>query len=501
MASTRASGVLLHPTSLPGPYGIGDIGPEAMRWIDFLAESGCALWQVLPHGPTSFGDSPYQCFSAFAGNPFLISPDGLLADGLLTAGDLDPLPPFPSGLVDYGAVIPWKIDMVGRAYHRFRARAPGPLAEAFADFQEANRDWLDDFALFMVIKDGHGGCPWWEWPLPLRSRDPVALAEVRQSGAEGIRRHAFGQFLFFRQWDAMRSHARRRGIQIIGDIPIFVAYDSSDVWASPGLFHLDRLGALTCVAGVPPDYFSPTGQLWGNPLYRWDVHRDTGYRWWLERFRSTMKMVDIIRLDHFRGFDAYWEIPAGLSTAEIGRWAPGPGAEFLQAMADGLGSLPLIAEDLGRITPAVEELRDSFDLPGMKILQFAFASGPDDGFLPHNYPVNCVAYTGTHDNDTTLGWYLTAPAGEQDLCRRYLETDGREIAWQMVRAVWSSVARIAVAPLQDLLGLGTEARMNYPGRLGGNWAWRMSAHALDDSLRERLSELNYLYGRGTISPA
>lgn len=517
MKFERASGVLLHPTSLPGRYGIGDLGPSAIQFIDWLADSGCNLWQVLPLGPTGYGDSPYQSFSAFAGNPYLISPDDLLRDNLLHPDDLVAVPDFPDDQVDYGRIIPWKLNLLERAFIRFKSTSE-PVRNEYERFIAENASWLADYALFMALKEALGGGAWSGWPESLRMRDPVALAEAAQRHADAVSRYMFYQFIFYRQWAAVREHAHQRGVQIIGDIPIFVAYDSSDVWANPELFYLDGTGLPTVVAGVPPDYFSATGQLWGNPLYRWNVLKERGYDWWVERFRATLKQVDIVRLDHFRGFAGYWEIPTGSKTAEKGRWAPGPGADFLSAVDRALNAgstvnhagLPIVAEDLGEITPDVIELRDQFDLPGMKILQFGF-SGPDNKFLPHNYSTsNCVAYTGTHDNDTALGWFETAPESELDFACRYLDLDpvensdpssspgdrpSRSFPWELVRAAWGSVAVFAIAPIQDLLGLGTEARMNYPSKLGGNWNWRLQDHQLSTQLQEQLQEINYLYRR------
>lgn len=500
MTFKRVSGILLHPSSLPGSYGIGDIGPQAYRFVDFLADSACNLWQVLPLGPTGYGDSPYQCFSAFAGNPYLISPDELIGDGLLTPEDLHDKPAFDETRVDFGSFIPWKLSLLGRAYERFAAESTAGLREALSTFRAENAAWLDDFALFMALKEAHGGGSWDVWPEPLRQRDPKALAEARKTHGEVIARHVFYQFLFYRQWNNVLSYAHQRGIQVIGDIPIFVAYDSSDVWSHPDLFHLDEAGKPTVVAGVPPDVFSATGQLWGNPLYKWEVHKASGYAWWIERMRATLKLVDIVRLDHFRGFAGYWEIPAGNATAEFGRWVPGPGADLFDAlMTDlkehlGTEDLPIIAEDLGVITADVVELRERYNLPGMKILQFGF-SGPDNPFLPHHYVTNCVAYTGTHDNNTTRGWYESAPEQERDFARRYLGVDGSNFAWDLIRAIWSSAAVFAVAPMQDFLNLGGEARMNFPSRLGGNWEWRMRDGDLNDGLLGRIRDLNYLYSR------
>ena len=508
MKFERSSGILLHPTSLPGLYGIGDLGPEAHRWVDWLAGSGCKLWQVLPLSPTGYGDSPYQCFSAFAGNPYLISPELLLKDNLLHPNDLVEKTNFPTGRVDYGAVIPWKLNLLERAFIRF-SPDPGPVREEFDRFRAENASWLEDYALFMAIKESRGGGSWEDWPAPLRKRELSALTEARNALSSHVLRFTFYQFLFFRQWYALKDYANQRGIQIIGDIPIFVAYDSADVWAHPDLFFFDEDGKPTVVAGVPPDYFSPTGQLWGNPLYRWEVHKHTGYKWWLERLRATLQIVDIVRLDHFRGFAGYWEVPYGNPTAEIGRWVPGPGKDFFRAVKEALGELPIIAEDLGVITPDVVEMRETFGLPGMKILQFAF-SGPDNPFLPHHYPPNCAVYTGTHDNDTARGWCESASREERDFACRYLAREGNlksltssaksktlqaSFAWDLIRAAWASVAVFALAPMQDLLNLGREARMNYPSRLGGNWEWRMTKDALSKTLQKRIRELNLLHSR------
>ena len=416
MKFNRSSGIILHPTSLPGPDGIGDLGPEAFHWVDFLADAGCSLWQILPLGPTGYGDSPYQAFSAFAGNPFLVSPAVLLDEGLLTRNDLLDRPHFPAKSVDYGPVITWKLKILDRAYDNFKKTAKQDLQAEFTKFHQEKASWLHDFSLFMAIKESQGGVSWDHWPVPLRKRSTAALTQFQNENEVAIERHMFRQFLFFRQWVKVRQYAHGKGIKIIGDVPIFVAYDSADVWSNPDLFYLDNKGLPTVVAGVPPDYFSATGQLWGNPLYRWDVHAETGYTWWISRLSAVLQLVDIVRLDHFRGFAGYWEIPAGKPTAEIGRWVPGPGASLFDAVKQALGDLPIIAEDLGVVTPDVVELRDRYNLPGMKIFQFAFATDPDDPFLPHNYPVNCVAYTGTHDNDTTVGWYHNVPENETDFC-------------------------------------------------------------------------------------
>lgn len=495
MSYDRQAGILLHPTSLPGPDGIGDLGPAAYQWVDSIKRAGFTLWQVLPLGPTGYGDSPYQCFSAFAGNPYLVSPSILLEEGLLHRSDLADRPTFPIDHVDYGSTIQWKNRLLQLAYDRFFQVHPPLLTDEFNDFQEEQKNWLQDFSTFMAIKEHVGGNAWNEWPEDLRKRAPEALKSFQEENAQKINYQQFLQFLFARQWKQLHSYVNEIGIKIIGDIPLFVAYDSADVWANPDLFFLDPEGDPQFVAGVPPDYFSSTGQLWGNPLYKWEYHRQTEYAWWIARIKSTLSLFDFIRLDHFRGFAGYWEIPAGMPTAEKGRWVKGPGAHFLSRVSEVLGSLPIIAEDLGEITPDVIDLRDKFNLPGMKIFQFSFASDPTDPFLPHNYPVNCVAYTGTHDNDTTIGWYNAAPEVEKDFCRRYLACDSNGIPWEMIRAVWQSVARIAVAPLQDFLSLDTSARMNYPGRLGGNWGWRMRDSGLSDELITRIREINWLYNR------
>ena len=494
MALQRSAGIILHPSSLPGPDGIGDLGPESYRWVNFLAESGCSLWQILPLGPTGYGDSPYQCFSAFAGNPYLVSPTLLLDEGLLTREDLLDRPDFPSDSVDFGPVIQWKLTLLDRAYAHF-LKLPAPDRAGLAEFLNSQAYWLPDFALFMAIKEAQGGGSWENWPVDLRQRDPHALQKFKDAHAGAIQRQVFRQFLFFRQWQSLRVYANQKGIRVIGDAPIFVSYDSADAWSHPDHFFLDDQSKPTVVAGVPPDYFSATGQLWGNPLYNWDFHRQTGYAWWIERVRATLQLYDIIRLDHFRGFAGYWEVPYGEPTAENGRWIPGPGVELFEAIRHALGGLPIIAEDLGEITPDVITLRDNLGLPGMKVLQFAFANDAEDLFLPHNFISNCVCYTGTHDNDTSSGWYQSAPETERDFIRRYLGRSGDAIAWDMIRAAWSSVAAFALAPVQDFLDLGSEARMNFPGKPSGNWSWRMPPGAQSDLLKKRIKELATLYNR------
>jgi 4-alpha-glucanotransferase len=504
MKFNRSGGILLHPTSLPGPYGIGDLGPPAYHFVDWLASTGCKLWQVLPLGPTGYGDSPYQCFSAFAGNPYLISFDALIEDGLLTHDDFADIPDFNPSRVEYGMLIPWKLRLLQKAFSRLPS-APEEIRREFDLFGTENASWLDDYVLFMSLKEANGGGAWSGWDVSQRKRRKSAMNEAGRQHAESMVRHSFYQFLFFRQWNQLRGYANERNIKIIGDIPIFIAYDSADAWANPDLFFLDKDSLPSVVAGVPPDYFSATGQLWGNPLYRWKEHRKSGYQWWLERLRSVLKFVDVVRLDHFRGFAGYYEIPFGEKTAERGRWVTGPGKEFFGTMAHALnneisvegteaGTLPIIAEDLGVITPDVVELRDGFHLPGMKVLQFGFTS-PDDPFLPHHYPTHCVAYTGTHDNDTACGWFQSAPEHERAFALRYLNTDGHDFAWDLIRSVWASVAVYAITPMQDALSLGTEARMNFPSKLGGNWEWRMRPEDMSNELAGRLHELNKLYSR------
>jgi 4-alpha-glucanotransferase len=493
----RSAGLLLHPTSLPGPYGIGDLGPAAHAWVDALASSGQSWWQILPLGPTGYGDSPYQCFSAFAGNPHLVSPEALIRDGLLRPSDLAAAT-FPAQRVDFGPVIQFKARALGRAWERFQAGAAPALRPAFDAFCRAEAGWLDDFALFMALKEAHGPGVWTDWEPPLAAREPAALARARERLGGAVERERFGQFLFFQQWRALKEYASGKGVRLVGDAPIFVAHDSADLWAHPELFHLDPQGRPRVVAGVPPDYFSATGQLWGNPLYDWQALRQTGYRWWIERLRSALRLVDVVRLDHFIGFQNYWEIPAGSPTAQAGRWVEGPGADFFDAVGKALGQLPIIAEDLGSVTPAVEALRQRYRFPGMRVLQFAFAGAVEARFLPHRYDRNTVVYTGTHDNDTTVGWFAAATPPERQFLQRYLGQECRPdtVSWQLMRLAWASVADLAVAPLQDVLALGEAARMNVPGTASGNWRWRYLPDQLTGSVLDRLAELTATYDRG-----
>jgi 4-alpha-glucanotransferase len=502
----RVAGILLHPTSLPGPFGIGDLGPAAHRFVDFLRGAGQRLWQVLPLGPTGYGDSPYQCFSAFAGNPLLVSPESLVEEGLLSSADLAPPEGGASSQVDYSAVARHKHALLQRAHDTFAADASAAQRRDLDAFRKARSAWLPDYALFMALKDANGGVAWTGWEAGIAAREARPSKRSRERLAPPIEVHVFAQYLFFRQWNALRERCRAAGVSLLGDVPIFVAHDSADVWAHRDLFRLDEDGGPAVVAGVPPDYFSATGQRWGNPLYDWERLAATGYHWWIERFRSTLGLVDAVRLDHFRGFEAYWEIPAAEETAVKGRWVKGPGAKFFEALRAALGELPIVAENLGVITPEVEELRERFSLPGMAILQFAFGGdGSAESFKPHNFVRNLAAYTGTHDNDTLQGWWTGGvgdstrdPAEvekERDYCRRYLGTDGREIHWDFIRALLASVADTAIVPMQDVLGLGNEARMNLPGRASGNWRWRLLESELTPQAQDRLRELAVLYGR------
>lgn len=495
MMFNRSSAILLHPTSLPGPYGIGDLGPQARSWIDFLSQTRTKLWQILPLGPTGYGDSPYQCFSTFGGNPYLISPDDLLAGGWLHPNDLVGRPTFNPRAVEYGEVIFWKLDLLNRSFLKFRNAGGAQAYPEVGSFYARNQAWLEDYALFMALKELHGWRPWTAWEAAYRDRHPDALQGFAAENSYAVERQKYYQYHFFQQWGTLKKYAHLKGVQIIGDIPIFIAHDSADAWASRELFHLDDQGAPTVVAGVPPDYFSATGQLWGNPLYRWERHARDGYRWWLKRLRAVFSLVDIVRLDHFRGFANYWEIPAGEKTAVNGRWVEGPGADFLDRVEDEFGGLPIIAEDLGEISPEVYQLRDQFQLPGMKILLFAFDSDEENLFLPHHYPENCVVYTGTHDNDTAVGWFERIGKEEKAFALSYLGTTGEDIAWDLIELAWSSRAVIAAAPLQDLLSLDNAARMNYPGKPQGNWRWRFSPSDLSDEIRQQVKAINGKYGR------
>lgn len=474
----RASGILLHPTSLPGPFGIGDLGAEAFRFVEFLVAASQSLWQVLPLGPTDGGGSPYSSRSAFAGNTLLISPEKLVEDGLIEKSDLVDVAPHETERVDFDEARKTKNAFLRRAFERFQA-TDNALRKSFESFGEENASWLDDYALFQALKKANGDKAWLEWDRPLAMREPEALSPARLELREEIQAQKFFQYLFFRQWRALKAFCNQRGIRIIGDMPIFVAHDSADVWTNREQFKLDEDGRPTVVAGVPPDYFSDTGQFWGNPLYNWDLMREDGFAWWIERLRASFQLFDLVRLDHFRGFAASWEIPADETTAQNGEWVETPGRELFTAVREALGEVAIIAEDLGLITPDVVELRKEFGFPGMRVLQFAFNGEEDNVNLPENFERDVVAYTGTHDNDTTVGWFNqlsemhNTDAGEtRESCLTYLQSDGREINWDFIRAVLSSVADTAIIPLQDVLGLGSEARMNTPNTTSDNWRWR-----------------------------
>lgn len=507
MKFPRSSGILLHPTSLPGRFGIGDLGAEAYRFADFLEGAGQKIWQVLPLNPTGYGDSPYQCFSAFAGNPLLLSLETLVERGVLTATDLERAPAFPETEVAYARVIEWKLPLLRKAARTFASSASSSERKQWESFCRENASWLDDYALFMACKEAHGGAVWTQWEPEFARREPKALDRWTRKLTTEIQTLKYWQCEFYRQWHALKTYCRERHIRIMGDIPIYVAQDSADVWAHPELFFLDDKGNPSKVAGVPPDYFSATGQLWGNPIYRWDVLKKSGYRWWIDRFGASLGLFDMLRLDHFRGFEAYWEVPGGEPTAIHGRWVKGPGAELFSALQAALGELPIVAENLGVITPAVEAIRKQFGFPGMAILQFAFGNDPQGpSFRPHNYPRALVAYTGGHDNDTTVGWWTGSGAGdstrtredirkERAFAKAYLGFENEEINWVFIRAVLASIADTAIVPLQDVLGLGTEARMNLPGTPSGNWRWRFPSSALTTGVRERLRALTRMYDR------
>lgn len=498
---TRRAGVLLHPTSFPGDQGVGVLDERVVRFLDFLAAAGVSDWQVCPLGPTGYGDSPYQCFSAFAGNPYLIDLHALVDAGLISDGDLGELRRLPRDHVDYGWLYVTKWPVLFRAHQAAKARRFAGLPYGdFGAFRATHASWLEGYALFLALKDHHGGKPWWLWPAEQRFLARARESALPDSVIARAEAHAFFQYLFFGQWARVRDAARERGIQLIGDAPIFVARDSADVWSRPDMFLVDQeSGAPRCVAGVPPDYFSAEGQLWGNPLYAWERHAAEGYAWWIDRLRANFALCDVVRIDHFRAFDTYWSIPADAATAKTGEWKQGPGLAFFQAVKAALPDCRLIAEDLGELFDSVRELRDACGLPGMTILQFAFGGDADNLYLPHNLVANAVVYPGTHDNDTTLGWYAATEEKARDHVRRYLRVDGREIGWDFVRAAYAAVSRLAIIPLQDLLSLGGEARFNTPGVAAGNWQWRYSdaqLEALKRGSAPYLKELGELYGRG-----
>ena len=502
----RSSGILLHPTSFPGPFGIGDLGKIAYQFADFLVASGQGLWQVLPLGPTGHGDSPYACYSAFAGNTLLISPQRLVDENLLDPAEVTPLITASDERIDFVRVHRHKKALLLSAFARFKVSGQSKLKAAFEEFCVDQHEWLNDYGLFSALKEVYSDRPWNEWHPALVKRSSDEINQARNALAHRIEAHKFHQFLFFQQWFELKSYCNKLGIKLIGDIPIFVAQDSSDVWTNPDQFKLDENGTPIVVAGVPPDYFSSTGQLWGNPIYNWDQMLADGFRWWVQRIKSSLQMFDVVRIDHFRGFAACWEIPGGDKTAERGRWVEAPGEELFMAVKNSLGEIDVIAEDLGVITPDVERLRDDLGFPGMRVLQFAFGGDSRNSDLPHNYLRNSVAYTGTHDNDTTVGWFngsgqtgSTRTAEEIDrerkFCVRYLNSNGTEINWDFIRALMQSVSNRVVIPLQDVLGLGSEARMNLPNSTTGNWLWRLKSGAVNELLSARLKEMSETYGR------
>lgn len=515
--SRRASGILLHPTSLAGPLGAGDLGPSAHAFVDFLRSAKQAWWQMLPIGPTGIGDSPYASPSVHAGNTCLISPEALVEDGLLDRRDLERArrrlgsPPKPRRSearerADHALARAWRHALLDVAQRAFRS-APAADRRAFATFRRKQAGWLDDYALFCAIKETRGGASWVSWPVPLRDRHPAALAEARKRLADRLEHHALAQFLFHRQYDQLKRRCRDAGVGLFGDVPIFVAHDSADVWVKRDYFHLAKDGRPTVVAGVPPDAFSDDGQLWGNPLYRWDVLARDGYSFWIDRLRSAFQRFDAVRLDHFIGFRRYFEIPGRAKTARGGVWKPGPGEALFDALFDALGSVELVAEDLGSVTPEVLALRDRYQLPGMCVLQFAFDPGPDgEAHRPHHFTPRSVVYTGTHDNDTTRGWFERRPRhaskrtlsmwkAQRELAARYMASDGSAMHWDMLRLGWMNAARTAIAPIQDVLGLGADARMNIPGTARGNWSFRLQRGELTPKVAKKLAELTTTYGR------
>lgn len=511
MNLSRASGILLHPTSLPGKWGIGDLGPTAYQFVDFLKSAGQSWWQILPLGPTGYGNSPYMSFSAIAGNPLLISPEKLVRDGLVLKKDGHESLSFSDDHVNYPLVLEQKHAFFRKSYQQFKTNPPAEHQQAFLLFREKHASWLEDYSLFMALKESHMGHAWTGWEHPLIVRNPQAIQDCSRRLRDTIDYHQFLQYVFFHQWFALKQYAHAQGVRIIGDLPIYIAHDSSDVWAHPDLFYLDDQGHPSVVAGVPPDYFSSTGQRWGNPIYRWDVRAKTGFQWWIDRFRANLALVDVLRIDHFRGFEAYWEIPASEPQAINGRWVKGPGAELFAAVKAALGDLPVIAEDLGVITPEVETLRDTFGFSGMRILQMAFGRDPKaHTYRPHHYTQNCIVYTATHDHNTTAGWFTAEPGKETTQCReeveeerasvvKFLGTDGHEIHWDMIRLAMSSVAHLAIIPFQDVLGLGSECRMNRPGTLTGNWEWRFHSDDITEAVRARLRDLTDLFDRLPVS--
>ncbi len=499
ISTRRGSGVLLHISSLPSPYGIGDLGPGAYAFVDQLVKTGQSLWQVLPLNPIDpvHGNSPYSSISAFAGNKLLISPELLFEENLLGREDLDPLPPFPEDRCDFSLVIPYKKRLLEQAYHRFREN--GRRRESFEAFCRKNASWIDDFSLFVVIKNYISGDVWTHWPDGLRDRDHLSLEAIRKDYYDQLEREKFWQYLFSEQWHRLKSFCGEKGVQLFGDLAIYVNFDSADVWANSGLFKLDEAKKPTVVSGVPPDYFSSTGQLWGNPVYQWDIIRESGYRWWIERIAHHLDLFDILRIDHFRGMVACWEVPAGEETAINGSWVEAPAYDFFGALAQRFPCLPIVAEDLGLITDDVREVMRSFGLPGMKILLFAFGEDdPDHPYLPHNFEKNFIVYTGTHDNNTVRGWFETEASPEEK--KRFFRYCGREVPvdeihWEFIRLAMMSVANQVIIPIQDILGLGGDNRMNRPSLGRGNWEWRLRPGQMTQPIAERLLEMTQVYGR------
>lgn len=506
----RYSGVLLHPSSLPSPYGIGDFGEGAFKFIDFLKKSGQTIWQVLPFGPTGYGDSPYQCFSAFAGQPLFISPGELCKDGFLDRRELEFAPHFSPDSVDYGYVQYYKYPLYKKAFEKFLAEKdkakpaiPKGMIKGFENFEKNNASWLKDYALFMALKDANGGIAFLDWPEEQAHPSAEGKKALQKKYEKEMMYYSFLQYIFFRQWSVVRAYANNAGIKIVGDIPIFVSMDSADVWANPEMFRLDSKGYPTVVAGVPPDYFSETGQLWGNPLYDWEKHEKTGYAWWISRIKNQLKVFDFIRIDHFRGFAGYWAIPYGDKTAVGGKWVKGPGHSLFDAIVKEFGKdLPIWAEDLGVITDDVEELRDAYGLPGMKVLQFAFADINDNDMMPYRFAGdNYICYTGTHDNDTSLGWYMSLDEEHKDKVRIYMNTSGDNIHWDMIRTAMASTAKYSVYPMQDLLGYGCDCRMNTPAVPYGNWQFRVRESNFNDGLADYLRMLTGIFGRLPLDPS
>lgn len=497
MRFPRSSGILLHPTSLPGPYGIGDLGSAAYEFVDFLVDAGQSLWQILPLGPLGFANSPYQSPSAFAGNPLLISPEKLVEDGLLSREEATSLPGdmLNDDCVNYDAVIKYKDAVLRRSFEHFKLKARVRTPKDYSEFCETHAWWLNDYALFMALRD-HFKTLWNTWDQDIAMREEAALEHWQKELAEEVDYHKYLQFKFYTQWYNLKTYANEHGIQIIGDIPIYVSYDSADVWANPNLFKLDKEGNPTVVAGVPPDYFSATGQRWGNPIYQWNQMAKKGFSWWIDRLRHTFTQADVVRIDHFRGLESYWEVPASEETAVNGTWVKGPGSSFFNKLKRVFGDdLPIIAEDLGIITPEVEQLRDKYQLPGMKVLHFAFGDNDENPYLPHNYHSNCVVYTGTHDNDTTIGWFWSLDQWQRERVQCYLGRDGSDIAWDLMRLALTSVADVAIFPLQDILRLGSECRMNTPGTVDNNWEWRYRAEILSPGLAHGVRLQTESYGR------